>query len=97
MKNILSKKLFESPDSIQALDPKYHYMKTIASFDDDDAYPFGFINGKMIVGDAGKTHFDFLPPEALNDVENIQIRPGYSKIDLLFSTSFNASGGKKSK
>jgi hypothetical protein len=70
MKNILSKKLFESPDSIQALDPKYHYMKTIASFDDDDAYPFGFINGKMIVGDAGKTHFDFLPPEALNDVEN---------------------------
>jgi len=70
MKNILSKKLFESPDSIQALDPKYHYMKTIASFDDSDAYPFGFINGKMFVGEAGKTHFDFLPPEALNDVEN---------------------------
>ena len=59
MKFIKSYKLFETPDSIYDLDPKYNYYKKVANWDDPDAFAFGIIDDKMYLGNAAETHNDY--------------------------------------
>jgi len=59
MKYLKKYKLFENPDAIHQMDPVYHYLKKVAEWDDDDAYAFGIINGKMYLGAPAETHNEY--------------------------------------
>jgi len=59
MKYLKKYKLFETPDEIYALDPVYDYYKSIAKWNDPDAFAFGILDGKMFLGNPAETHVEY--------------------------------------
>ena len=90
MKHLLKFKLFENPDAIKIMDPDYHYFKTVANWDDPDAYPFGIVDGKMYVGDPSGTHHEYTREILLKK----RIEQGNSNTDLPNSRMQNKYAGR---
>lgn len=53
-------RLNESPDEVKITEP---YEKVIARYNDDEAYAFGVVDGKMYISKVRGTHTDLLPKE----------------------------------